>query len=156
MPKGARCKSGSLAASSRDRTRMRGRSCSCRAPYRREEGPKPLQRGLSHSHRGASQEGLIPRALEATALQFCPRRATWGCLAWTGQDCHGRDKSFQLPDRAQVQRYGYSHSGCSLLCVFSFKAPQKGFRLAPELSLRPSPWLHLLPQGKKQRVKKKK
>lgn len=72
MPEGARCKSDSLADSSRDRTRTRGRCWSCQAPYRRDEGPKPLQCGLSHSPEGASQEGLTPRVFEATTLQLCP------------------------------------------------------------------------------------
>lgn len=75
MPEGAHCKPDSLGASTRGRMRTRGRCCSCRAPYRRKEGPKPLQRGPSHSHRGVSQERLILRAFEAMTLQPCPRQA---------------------------------------------------------------------------------
>ena len=99
----AGCKPESLTGSSGATTRTRGRYCSCQAPYRCEEGPKPLQRGLRHCHRGTSQEGLIPGALEATTLQICPQQATWGPLTWTSQDCHVRVKSFLLPDTLWIQ-----------------------------------------------------
>lgn len=89
---------------------------------------------------------------DSLTLQLCPRQATWGCLAWTSQDCHSRIKSFWPPDTAM----GTATPAALSCAFFSFKAAQKGFRSAPELSFRPSPWLCLLLQGKERVEEKKK